>query len=131
MMDASQSTPPPRNRSRPGLTVAALAVLAALSLWAFTGNTDAVRTEAGVRVNPRDAYNPVAAGGEELPAMRLQDTNELAIASGKPGYQASVLRTEGFGTVAMGHQSYRCRSGSVTATVTATVTKQQPLSSYL
>jgi len=48
--------------------VPALAMLAllALSLWAFTENIDVVRTEAGVRVGPDDAYNPVAAG-EKLP----------------------------------------------------------------
>ena len=36
------------------------------SLWAFTEDTNAFRTEAGVRVGPTDAYNPVAAG-ERLP----------------------------------------------------------------
>lgn len=41
-------------------------VLVALSIWAFTEDTTPVRTAAGVRVSPRDAYNPVAAG-ERLP----------------------------------------------------------------
>lgn len=43
-----------------------VALLAALSVWAFTEDTSAVRTEAGVRVDPAAAYNPVAAG-ERLP----------------------------------------------------------------
>jgi hypothetical protein len=38
-----------------------------LSIWAFTGSTtEQHTTEAGVRVDPRDAYNPVLAG-EPLP----------------------------------------------------------------
>ena len=37
-----------------------------LSVWAFTEDTSRVYTEAGVRVSPGDAYNPVAAG-ERLP----------------------------------------------------------------
>ena len=54
----------------PGPTRSLLAVagfaLVALSLWAFTEDTTPVRTEAGVRVDPRGAYNPVTAG-ERLP----------------------------------------------------------------
>lgn len=40
--------------------------LAVSSIWAFTEDTTPFRTEAGVRVSPGDAYNPVAAG-EKLP----------------------------------------------------------------
>lgn len=41
-------------------------VVLVLSVWAFTEDTTAVRTEPGVRVDPAEAYNPVAAG-ERLP----------------------------------------------------------------
>ena len=43
-----------------------LVVLGVMTFWAFTG-TDVVRaTQAGTRVGPSDAYNPVTAG-ETLP----------------------------------------------------------------
>ncbi len=43
-----------------------LVLLGVTTFWAFTG-TDVVRaTEAGIRVSPSDAYNPVTAG-EALP----------------------------------------------------------------
>ncbi len=48
------------------LLISAALILVALSAWAFSENTDAVRTAAGIRVGPDDAYNPVAAG-ESLP----------------------------------------------------------------
>lgn len=41
-------------------------MLVAASLWAFGADTSPTRTEAGVRVDPGSAYNPVAAG-ERLP----------------------------------------------------------------
>ena len=48
------------------IVVVALALLIVVSLWAFTEDTSPVRTEAGERVDPSSAYNPVAAG-EKLP----------------------------------------------------------------
>lgn len=55
----------PAGPSRGWFAVALLA-LAALSIWAFTEDTARRQTEAGIRVGPRSAYNPVAAG-EKLP----------------------------------------------------------------
>ena len=46
--------------------VVAIVVLVFLSAWAFTEDTTPFRTEAGDRVDPDSAYNPVAAG-ERLP----------------------------------------------------------------
>lgn len=56
-----QSTGPARSL----LAVAGL-ILVALTVWAFTEDTTPETTEAGVRVDPGSAYNPVAAG-ERLP----------------------------------------------------------------
>lgn len=43
-----------------------VALLAVLTVWAFGPNTPAETAEPGVRVGPRDAYDPVTAG-EPLP----------------------------------------------------------------
>ncbi len=64
-MHATDPGPGPSGPARNLLILAGL-VLVALSVWAFTDDTTPDRTEAGVRVNPGAAYNPVAAG-ERLP----------------------------------------------------------------
>lgn len=51
--------------SLPFVLIAGL-VVGVLSIWAFTEDTSPFTNEAGVRVDPGDAYNPVAAG-ERLP----------------------------------------------------------------
>ena len=58
--------PTPSSRRGVALTVTLMALLAVVSLWAFTEETTPTSTAAGVRVGPRSAYNPVAAG-ESLP----------------------------------------------------------------
>lgn len=56
-----------RTRSRHTLAVVGLMTLLVLAtVWAFSEDTAPVRLADGVRVNPRDAYNPVTAG-EPLP----------------------------------------------------------------
>lgn len=44
----------------------AVAVLALVSLWAFSGDTSGATSQPGIRANPDDVYNPVASG-EALP----------------------------------------------------------------
>lgn len=56
---------PKREPSAAQLILAAV-VLAAVSLWAFTEDTESFTSAAGVRVDPNSAYNPVTAG-ERLP----------------------------------------------------------------
>lgn len=69
-------------------TVVAAAVLAALSLWAFTGTTtDELTTASGVRVDPSEAYNPVLAG-EPLPDGFRQLLPRDAI---KPVYEPTFI----------------------------------------
>lgn len=65
MDPTDMSVPAPIGQFRGLLAVAGL-VLVALSVWAFSEDTTAVRTKPGIRVSPGDAYNPVAAG-EQLP----------------------------------------------------------------
>jgi hypothetical protein len=65
-MDATDSRAPTLTGPSRRLVAVAGLVLLMLSVWAFTEDTSPVYTEAGVRVSPGDAYNPVAAG-ERLP----------------------------------------------------------------
>jgi len=65
MDETGSRTAAPVGPSR-GLLATAGLLLVVLSVWAFTEDTSPTRGEAGVRVGPRDAYNPVAAG-ERLP----------------------------------------------------------------
>ncbi len=55
----------PVGPARSWFIIAGLALIV-LSVWAFSEDTTPVQTDAGIRVSPRDAYNPVAAG-EKLP----------------------------------------------------------------
>lgn len=70
--------------------ISAALILVALSAWAFSEDTDSVRTSAGVRVGPDDAYNPVAAG-EKLPDGFRQLLPRDAI---KPVYDPIFARAE-------------------------------------
>ena len=65
-MGAARSETQPSARGIRRRLALAVAALAALSIWAFTEDTNPTRTTAGVRVRPTDAYNPVSAG-EPLP----------------------------------------------------------------
>ena len=57
--------PRPFGSSTPAL-LTALAVLVAVTGWAFAGTADVEAADPGIRVDPNDAYNPVTAG-ETLP----------------------------------------------------------------
>jgi len=51
----------------PARHILATTALAAVTLWAFTGNTGPTQGEANLRADPADVYNPVLAG-ERLPS---------------------------------------------------------------
>ncbi len=78
--------------TRSGVIAAALALLV-LSFWAFTEDTTPVRSEAGIRVSPRSAYNPVTAG-ERLPDGFRQLLPRDAI---KPIYDPEFLSASAIG----------------------------------
>ncbi len=65
-MAAPPGTPPVARHQLRVPTAIGVALLVLLTVWAFTEDTTPRRTEAGVRVGARSAYNPVTAG-ERLP----------------------------------------------------------------
>jgi hypothetical protein len=67
-MEAPEIGAPRPEPTAHGIVLAAVLIvgLVAATLWAFTEDTTPTTTSAGVRVGPRDAYNPVTAG-EPLP----------------------------------------------------------------
>lgn len=84
----------PRSAPLPATWLVAGGLLLFLaSLWAFTEDTSAFRTEAGVRVGADDAYNPVAAG-ERLPDGFRQLLPRDAI---KPIYDPEFVEASAIG----------------------------------
>jgi hypothetical protein len=71
----------------PAILAVAAALLAAVSLWAFSEDTSPTRNVAGQRVGPGDAYNPVVAG-ERLPDGFRQLLPRDAI---RPVYEPSFV----------------------------------------